>query len=214
MKLNDYRDQVQGNKLEQQLIELGGVFPYPQTPNISAGVMHRSVHPLPGPNRPRLMLVVALVLLGLFIISIPPVRAAVVDFLQLGKIRIELENDQFLESVPAEPPSSNFANKIIWDKYTWGLPGEPGTSKLNYRFLLVGGGTNRRGGPGRISISQSAAAVPGEYWDAGPGFSSRLRRAGRDFYLGSARKRKCSRIEPCDYVPEYLCREKCPTSYH
>ena len=83
------------NDLENRLIAAGRAFPYPSTPDIASAVSRR-LRALPArqPTRPSVrrvawaLVVVIALLAGL--LAVPPVRAQVLEFLQIGVIRIFL----------------------------------------------------------------------------------------------------------------------------
>lgn len=87
---------------ETQLRSIAGGMEYPATPDIARAVAAR----LQASPRPRLMnrtlarSVAIAVLLLLSLLIIPPVRAAVIDFIQIGVVRIFRT-----EPVPAPPPT-------------------------------------------------------------------------------------------------------------
>jgi hypothetical protein len=83
------------NDLESRLIAAGRAFPYPSTPDIASAVSsHLRALPARQPTKSfarrmawALVVVIAL-LAGL--LAVPPVRAQVLEFLQIGVIRIFL----------------------------------------------------------------------------------------------------------------------------
>ena len=88
-------------EFEKQIQTIAGGFSYPPTPDIAAVVRQQSSRP----TRPVIIsrqlvwaaLAVGLILAGL--LAVPQVRAAVVEFLQLGSVRIFLT-----EPTPTPPP--------------------------------------------------------------------------------------------------------------
>ncbi|MDX1612938.1 MAG: hypothetical protein R3300_01435 [Candidatus Promineifilaceae bacterium] len=76
---------------EQRLVETAAYLDYPPTPPVAAIVRQRLRHQQTAPARPTRLLAAALatvVLLLIVILTVPPVRAAVLEFLQIGAIRI------------------------------------------------------------------------------------------------------------------------------
>ena len=96
----------QMHNLETQLRAAGRAFPYPPTPDIARAVSER-LQPIPSPRRgvtpawrPALSLTIGLVLIVLLgALAIPPVRAQILEFLQIGVIRILL-----VEPTPTPTP--------------------------------------------------------------------------------------------------------------
>ena len=93
--------------LERTLYEAGESFPYPPTPDISGKVARRlgerqprSRQRQPRPRSRRLAWAVAiLILLTGLLFAVPPVRAQILNFLQVGVVRI------FLRATPAPSPA-------------------------------------------------------------------------------------------------------------
>ncbi len=91
MNKHDHRDELSG--INDRLNRLGRDYPYPPTPDIAAVLagkrwsVPRQVFPI------RRALALVAFLITVLIISVPPVRAAVADFFQLGRIRIYFETE-------------------------------------------------------------------------------------------------------------------------
>ena len=100
---------------EQQTITIARAFVYPVTPDVAGGVRERlRERPRPRPHAPRWRRVVAvaaallLVLAGLM--AVPQVRAAVLEWLQIGAIRIFItQPDATLEPLPTPVATPNLA---------------------------------------------------------------------------------------------------------
>jgi hypothetical protein len=89
--------------IETRLEEIARRFPYPPTPDLSQAVMRRlalrsAARPAARVRRLAWVAAIILVLLGA-LISVPPVRAQILEFLQIGVVRI-------LKSPPAVPQST------------------------------------------------------------------------------------------------------------
>jgi len=92
------------NSIEARLQQVAPHFPYPPTPNIAGSVRRQLTAKSTGTKWPARRLawaaaIVLLILAGLW--SVPQVRAAVVEFLQLGAVRIFLA-----EPTPTPTPRS------------------------------------------------------------------------------------------------------------
>lgn len=89
--------------LEQKLRTAGHALTYPPTPRIAEQVTAR-LHP---PAHPRLVrgrlagVLIAIVVMALTLILVPPARAALLDFIQIGVVRI-------FRAQPAPAPTSHF----------------------------------------------------------------------------------------------------------
>jgi hypothetical protein len=80
-----------GTRWETQVREMARQVPYPPTPDIAGAVSERlAVRPRPTPhlNPAWALLLVLALLIGL--LATPPVRAAILEFLQIGGVRIRL----------------------------------------------------------------------------------------------------------------------------
>jgi hypothetical protein len=92
--------------LENNLLALGRSLPYPPTPNITAMVSAQTrQRRLPPRARLRLALLIVLTI-AVGLLAVPPVRAAVLDYIQLGAIRVLFE-DIFEESGGGLPGQTN-----------------------------------------------------------------------------------------------------------
>lgn len=93
------------NEFEQKISDLSKRFDYPSTPDISANVMKKIRQPRFMPRRlvwPSTF--VLILLISLF--AIPPVRAAIFEFLQIGIVRIFPQDPQSTEkTVPSITPA-------------------------------------------------------------------------------------------------------------
>ncbi len=81
------RQDVEFGTLENQLRTAGRQFVYPPTPNVAAGETRTARRYAP---RVRLAWAVAVLVLLLGLWSVPTVRASVVEWLQIGAVRIQL----------------------------------------------------------------------------------------------------------------------------
>jgi len=94
-------DELQQERFERQLVSLAKRLDYPRTPDIAASVMRR----LRSPARPRLVSrrlawsLTAILVLIASLMLIPPARAAILDFIQIGIVRIFRP-----EPAPVSPP--------------------------------------------------------------------------------------------------------------
>lgn len=75
---------------ENRLRSLAQGFPYPPTPNVARKVMAKLNTPAPRPilRRRWVQALLAIVILFASLMAVPPVRAAVLDFIQIGIVRI------------------------------------------------------------------------------------------------------------------------------
>ena len=113
-------DELQQELFEKQLVSIAQGLDYPPTPNIAGPVMARLRLPSPvgrgarGEGRPRFIsrrlawsLTVILILFSSLML-IPPARAAVIEFIQIGIVRIFR-----LEPTPVAPPNPQIPSTII-----------------------------------------------------------------------------------------------------
>jgi hypothetical protein len=84
-------------------------FPYPPTPDIATGVARQLQQPgTRGASRHRLLVVrlaLAIIVVAIALLSVPAVRAAVVEFLQIGAVRIFPNRPAPTETVTPFPPA-------------------------------------------------------------------------------------------------------------
>ncbi|MFN8494688.1 MAG: hypothetical protein U0350_44210 [Caldilineaceae bacterium] len=87
--------------LETRLTQAANRFPYPPTPDIAGRVARRITQPVLAlqRRRTRLAAFIALFVLLIGLLSVPPVRAALLEFLQIGAVRI-----RFVQPTPAPTP--------------------------------------------------------------------------------------------------------------
>lgn len=86
---------------EERVREVARSLPYPPTPDVAESLRHRQRRPVPSPTMRRLgWAALGLLLLLGAALTVPEVRAALVEFFQLGAIRIQL-----LPSTPIAPAS-------------------------------------------------------------------------------------------------------------
>ena len=107
-------DSAQDNGLEKRLFAMNHTFPYPPTPDIASAVrgrlnqlkqLNRGARHMPAFPARRLLwaaIIALLVLAGL--LAVPQVRAAILEWLQIGGVRIFLT-----EPTPTATPSGTFA---------------------------------------------------------------------------------------------------------
>jgi hypothetical protein len=115
-------DELQRELFEQDLISIAKGLDYPRTPDIAGGVMRR-LHPF---ARPRLLsrrfawsLALILVLFAILML-IPPARAAILDFIQIGIVRIFRA-----EPTPLPPPQQEVPATLVPLTATPVLTSEP-----------------------------------------------------------------------------------------
>lgn len=112
-------NELQQELFEKQLLSLSKGLEYPRTPNIAGSVMSR----LRASTRPRFFsrrLVWSLTLILILFSSlmlIPPVRAAVIEFIQIGVVRI-------FQGEPT-PPDQEFPSTIVPVTATPGATSQP-----------------------------------------------------------------------------------------
>lgn len=79
------------DEFEDRLVQAARMFVYPPAPDVSRAVTRRLATPRPGRVYRRLILAgVTLALIVVVIFAVPPVRAAVLDWIRLGAVRIFL----------------------------------------------------------------------------------------------------------------------------
>lgn len=104
------------SRLESGLTQAASAFPYPPTPDIAGQLIARL-------NQPRLVLqrqrtrwggaiLVGVVILLSLLLSVPPVRAALLDFLQIGAVRIWFVEPS-LTSTPIAPPTATSRMPVL-----------------------------------------------------------------------------------------------------
>ena len=103
-------NELQRERFEQQLISVSKGLDYPRTPDIARGVMKH----LQTPARPRLVsrrlawsLALLLVLFSSLML-IPPARAAIIEFIEIGIVRIFRA-----EPTPLTPPQEEFPSTLV-----------------------------------------------------------------------------------------------------
>ncbi len=128
-------------RLERNLKAAGRAFPYPSTPRIADKVMMR----LNQPVRSRLLrgrwagAFLAILILALTLILVPPARAAILDFIQIGVVRIfqvqpaPIPTSQFQFPVTATPKAT-FVPSILQLAGETTLP--DAQSKVDFPILL------------------------------------------------------------------------------
>jgi hypothetical protein len=114
-------NQLQQELFEKQLLSLAKGMEYPRTPDVAGSVMSRlRASPSPsgrgvsGEGRPQFFfkrlawsLTIILILFASLML-IPPVRAAVIEFIQIGVVRIFQR-----EPTPMTPPNEQFPSTIV-----------------------------------------------------------------------------------------------------
>ena len=81
-------NEQQYERWEARLRETARALPYPPTPDLSTAARTRSIHtPFPPSRRP-LALALAVLLVVLGALAVPPVRARIIEVLRIGAIRI------------------------------------------------------------------------------------------------------------------------------
>src|SRR5258705_4078995 len=103
-------DELQQELFEKQLLSISKGLDYPRTPDIAGSVMTR----LRGATRPRFIsrrfvwsLTVILILFSSLML-IPPARAAIIEFIQLGVVRIFTA-----EPTPLAPPNQEIPSTVV-----------------------------------------------------------------------------------------------------
>jgi hypothetical protein len=89
--------------LERSLYEAGAAFPYPPTPDISGKVARRLAAPQPRSHRRLAWAAAILILLIGSLFAVPAVRAQILDFLQVGVVRIFLRPTSSPSPAPPTP---------------------------------------------------------------------------------------------------------------
>ncbi|MBE2222157.1 MAG: hypothetical protein IAF02_11480, partial [Anaerolineae bacterium] len=90
-------------KWSEQIAETAVSFPYPETPDI-AGAVQQRLQPQPVPSRTlrwAVALALFVVLLSASLLAIPPVRAAVFEWLRIGAIEVFVVEDVSVVETPA-----------------------------------------------------------------------------------------------------------------
>jgi len=103
-------------ELEPELIAIGRLLDVPQPPDLAANVLARIAMPRPAaPRRRRLVLAFAVLVLAALLatLAIPDARSALLRFLQIGGVRIELVDD-----LPAVAPSPPELDLILGERVT------------------------------------------------------------------------------------------------
>jgi hypothetical protein len=103
-------DELQQELFEKQLLSISKGLDYPRTPDIAGSVMTR----LRGATRPRFIsrrfvwsLTVILILFSSLML-IPPARAAIIEFIQIGVVRIFRA-----EPTPLAPPNQEIPSTVV-----------------------------------------------------------------------------------------------------
>lgn len=103
-------DELQQELFGKQLLSISKGLDYPRTPDIAGAVMTR----LPGATRPRFIsrrlvwsLTVILILFSSLML-IPPARAAIIEFIQIGVVRIFRA-----EPTPLVPPNQEIPSTVV-----------------------------------------------------------------------------------------------------
>jgi hypothetical protein len=121
------------NKL--QLISKG--LDYPSTPDISASVM-KKIRPTVSPrfiSRRLTWSLTIILILFLSLFAIPPVRAAIIEFIQIGIVRIFPQNiEPTSESVPTVTPATSMLPLL--DAIIGETTLEQAQEKVDYQILL------------------------------------------------------------------------------
>jgi hypothetical protein len=115
-------DELQQELFEKQLVSIAKAFDYPRTPDI-AGAMMRRVRSSPQPrvlSRRFAWSLTVILILFTSLMLIPPARAAILDFIQIGIVRIFRA-----EPTPDSPPQQEFPQTIIPVTATPGLTSQP-----------------------------------------------------------------------------------------
>src|SRR5262245_6531957 len=103
-------NELQQELFEKQLVSISKGLDYPRTPDIAGSVMTR----LPGTTRPRFisrrlawsLTIILIVFASLMLI--PPARAAIIEFIQIGVVRIFRA-----EPTPLPPPNQEIPSPMV-----------------------------------------------------------------------------------------------------
>jgi hypothetical protein len=115
-------NELQQDLFEKQLVSIAKGLDYPRTPNVAGSVMKRlrmSAPPRFVSRRFALSLTVILILFTSLML-IPPARAAILEFIQIGIVRIFRA-----EPTPAAPPQQEFPSTMVPVTATPALTSEP-----------------------------------------------------------------------------------------
>ncbi len=125
------------NEFEQKVFSISKGLDYPSTPDISADVM-KKIHPSTQPRFISRRLTWSLTLILILLVSlfaIPPVRAAILEFIQIGIVRIFPPNVQPTEElIPTITPAPSMIPILssIYGKTSL----ESAQEKVDYEILL------------------------------------------------------------------------------
>jgi hypothetical protein len=115
-------NELQQELFEQQILSIAGRLEYPRTPDIAGPVMRR----LRTSKAPRLISrklawsLTVIVILFSSLMLIPPARAAILEFIQIGVVRIFRA-----EPTPLTPPQEEFPSTMVPVTATPALTAEP-----------------------------------------------------------------------------------------
>ncbi|MBL8050536.1 MAG: hypothetical protein JNM46_04885 [Anaerolineales bacterium] len=118
------------NEFEQKISSISKGLDYPSTPDISADVMKKIRQPRFIPKRLTWSLTLILILL-ISLFAIPPVRAAILEFLQIGIVRIFPQNTQPLPTITPAPSMISLLDSVF-GKTTL----DQAKEKVDYQILL------------------------------------------------------------------------------
>lgn len=98
--MNEPGSQPVNEQLERQLRRAARHLPYPPTPDLAAGV-RRPAKPAVPPARRLAWVALGLIVVAALLFTVPPVRAALLEALRLGAVRIFLS-----QPTPTVPPTA------------------------------------------------------------------------------------------------------------
>lgn len=122
------------NEFEQKISSLSKGLDYPSTPNISAGVMKKIRQPRFIPRRLAWVLIFIIIFIS-SLFAIPPVRAAILEFLQIGIVRIFPQNvEPTQELIPTITPAPSMIPLLdsVFGKTTL----DEAKQQVDYQILL------------------------------------------------------------------------------
>lgn len=169
-------NELQQELFEKQLVKISKSMDYPRTPDIAGAVMRRlsaSMHPRSISKRFVWSLTILLVLCASLML-IPPARAAILEFIQIGVVRIFR-----MEPTPVPPPNQQFPVTMIPVTATPAVTAQPlipmlenlagettleeAQKKVNYPILLPTYPSNI-GKPDRVFVQDTGGAMTVLVW--------------------------------------------------
>jgi len=118
------------NEFEQKISSISKRLDYPSTPDISADVMKKIRQPRFISRRLAWSLTLILILL-ISLFAIPPVRAAILEFIQVGIVRIFPQNTQPIQTITPAPSMIPLLESIFGETSL-----EDAQEQVDYQILL------------------------------------------------------------------------------